>query len=87
MYFFLIYIYIYIITDNVTKELSLLVYSRELKNNYCKCHSHCLITDRIAYDLSVGYMLDSQMKIPTMKKKPSMESYTVFLLVICYIHQ
>jgi len=65
MYLFLIYIYI---IDGVTEGLSLLVYSRELKNNYCKCHSRYLITDRIAYGLSVGYMLDSPMKIPTMKK-------------------
>ena len=57
----------------VTDEHSLLVYSKEFKNNCCKCrcklHCHCLLIKRITNDLFDGYMSNSL----TNEKKSSME--------------
>jgi hypothetical protein len=61
-YFYLID-FLKIITDGFTDGLSPSDYSIELENNYCKCH--CLITDGIAYGVSVGDMPNSLRKIPT----------------------
>ena len=64
-----------------------MVYSKELKNNYYKCHCHCLIIDGISYSLLISYMSNSSREIPINKKKSLMEVHTVFLFVICHIHR
>jgi hypothetical protein len=40
------YIYILNITDEVTEETRLSLYSRELVKNYYKCHYYCWITNK-----------------------------------------
>ena len=73
-------------TGGITNRLSPSVYYRELKKNYCKCHCHCLLTDRIIDGLFDGYMSNSPKEIQ-MNKKSSMKWYTVFLSVKYYIHR
>ena len=43
----------------ITDGFRPLVYSRELKTNYCNCHCHCLPTNRITDDLFDSYMSNS----------------------------
>jgi len=61
-------IFFKIITNGVTDGLSLLVYFKELKKNYCKYHCYYLLTDRITDGLFDGYMSNSLKEILTGKK-------------------
>jgi hypothetical protein len=61
------------ITDGLTDELNISVFSKKLKKNYCKCHRHSLITDNL-------------IMLVIFKKSP-MKLHIIFLSVIYYIHQ
>ena len=50
--------YFEIITDSVIDGLRSLVYSKELENNYYKCHCHCLTSTKLhTFFFSVIYQI------------------------------